>query len=83
MTLVMNGHTTLSSYVDRLETFRKTDAERDALVAEVLRNYEELQIKYKETCDDLNNEVESRRMWQSKANEQQRALTEQKQLSVR
>ena len=58
----MNGHTTPSSYVGRLEAFRKTDAERDALVAEVVRQYEELQLKYAEKCDDYNNEVESRRM---------------------
>ena len=45
----MNGHT---SYADRLELFRKNDAERDALVAEVVRNYEELSLKYAEKCDD-------------------------------
>ena len=82
MALIMNGHTTQPSYIDRLEGFRKTDAERDALVAEVIRNYEELQMKYKETCDDLYNEIESRRMWQSKASSHERALLEHKQVSV-
>ena len=34
----MNGHTTApSSYLDRLEAFRKSDTERDCLVAEVIR----------------------------------------------
>ena len=78
----MNGHTTPSSYVDRLEAFRKTDAERDALVAEVIRNYEELQLKYAEKCDDYKNEVESRRMWQSKASTHERSLMEYRQVSV-
>ena len=65
----MNGHSAPSSYLDRLEAFRKTDADRDALVAEVIRNYEELQHKYAEKCDDYNNEVQSRRLWQGKAAE--------------
>ena len=78
----MNGHTTPSSYLDRLEAFRKTDAERDALVAEVIRNYEELQLKYAEKCDDYSNEVESRRMWQGKASTNERALAQYKQASV-
>ncbi|KAK3701475.1 hypothetical protein LTR37_015449 [Vermiconidia calcicola] len=74
----MNGHT---SYADRLELFRKNDAERDALVAEVVRNYEELSLKYAEKCDDYCNEVESRRMWQSKATQSERALVEHRQAS--
>ena len=79
----MNGHANHSSYGDQLEAFRKSDAERDALVAEVIRKYEELQLKYAEKCDDYSNEVESRRMWQSKASSHERALAEHKQASVR
>ena len=78
----MNGHATLSTYTQRLEAFRKTDAERDAFVAELVRSYEELQLKYSEKCDDLSNEVESRRMWQGKASSNERALCELKQVSV-
>jgi hypothetical protein len=79
----MNGHANHSSYyADRLEAFRKSDAERDALLVEVIRKYEELQLKYAEKCDDFSNEVESRRMWQSKASSHERALAEHKQASV-
>lgn len=81
-TPTMNGHTTTLSYAGRLEAFRKSDTERDALVAEVIRNYEELQLKYAEKCDDYSNEVESRRMWQTKATSNERALVEHKQISV-
>ena len=78
----MNGHAATASYLDRLEVFRKADAERDALVAEVIQKYEELQLKYSEKCDDYSNEVESRRMWQGKASAQERVLTQHKQASV-
>jgi len=79
----MNGHTTAMSYAERLEGFRKSDADRDAMVTEVIRNFEELQLKYHEKCDDYNNEVESRRMWQSKARTSEQALSEHKVASVR
>lgn len=80
----MNGHTnhSSSSYTDRLAAFRASDAERDTLVAEVIRKYEELQLKFAEKCDDYNNEVESRRMWQTKARSNEQALAEHKQVSV-
>jgi hypothetical protein len=58
----MNGHSgALVDYTSRLESFRKSDAERDALVTELLQRFEELQVKYHEKADDYNNEVESRR----------------------
>ena len=78
----VNGHTHPPDYLARLEAFRKSDAERDALVAELIRNYAELQLKYTEKCDDYSNEVESRRMWQGKASTHERALAEHKQASV-
>lgn len=83
MVLNMNGHSNHTSYAERLEAFRRTDTERDALVAEVIRKYEELELKFAEKCDDYNNEVESRRMWQNKASNHERALAEHKQASVR
>lgn len=78
----MNGTLTPSDYGDRLEAFRKSDAERDALVAEVLRNYEDLQLKYVEKCHDFDNEQESRRLWQGKAKTNEIALAEHKKSSV-
>lgn len=72
----MNGHSVVPSYLERLEAFRRSDAERDSLVAELLRGNEELQIKYTEKCDDYNDAVHSRRMWQSKASLVERQLSE-------
>jgi len=78
----MNGHASSPmDYTSRLEDFRRSDSERDALVAELLQNFQALELKYAEKCDDYNNEVESRRMWQSKAKTSEVALIEQKQAS--
>jgi len=78
----MNGHASSPmDYTSRLEGFRRSDSERDAFVAELLRNFQALELKYTEKCDDYNNEVESRRMWQSKAKISEVALIEQKQAS--
>jgi antirestriction protein len=79
----MNGTAIPSSgYLDRLEEFRRSDRERDALVEEIIKNYEALRLRYDEKVDDYNNEVESRRMWQAKAKECQTSLAELKQASV-
>lgn len=70
-------------YASALEKFRKSDAERDTLVSEIIGQYEKLKHAYEEKCDDFNSEVESRRLWQSKAKTNEAALTEHKQVSVR
>ncbi|USW48662.1 Putative Zinc finger, CCCH-type [Septoria linicola] len=44
------------NYAERLEAFRKSDTERDALVAQVLADYEELKSKVDEITDDYRNE---------------------------
>ncbi|KAI6890117.1 hypothetical protein KC325_g109 [Hortaea werneckii] len=80
---IMNGDSgALDSYNERLEGFRKSDAERDALVAELIKNHAALQLKYDEKCEDYNNEVVSRRGWQSKFRTSEQALNQQKQVSV-
>jgi len=80
---MMNGHATPASYRERLDAFRRSDADREDMVNEVIRKYEELKMQYDEKCDDYHNEVESRRLWQSKAREHESALREQRQVSVR
>lgn len=40
----MNGYSRPSNYAEQLEAFRKSDADRDALVAEVIENYEKLKV---------------------------------------
>lgn len=78
----MNGHGTPPSYAEQLELFKKNDSARDAFIQDLIRNYEELQLKYAEKCEDYNNEVESRRLWQGKASSNERALAAQRQASV-
>ncbi|KAK1598924.1 C-x8-C-x5-C-x3-H type zinc finger protein [Colletotrichum navitas] len=58
----------LSQYVQQLENFRRNDYSRDQMIQELLVRHGRLQALYREKCDDYSNEVESRRMWQTKAN---------------
>jgi hypothetical protein len=55
-----------TDFAVRMETFRRSDAEREAMVTELISSYEELHTKYLEKCADYNNEVKSRRSWQEK-----------------
>lgn len=71
-----------SNYLDRLARFREVDAERDALVAQILADYQDLKARFEEQEDDYKNEIASRRMWQGRAQNSEQALTEQKQTSV-
>ncbi|EME89346.1 uncharacterized protein MYCFIDRAFT_98041, partial [Pseudocercospora fijiensis CIRAD86] len=41
-----------SRYMQRLAKFREADAERDALVTRILKDYEELKVRYEEREDD-------------------------------
>ncbi|KAM0273958.1 hypothetical protein ACHAQH_008101 [Verticillium albo-atrum] len=54
-------------YMSRLAAYRQHDVERDNMIQELIRRTEELERAYYEKCDDYDNEVESRRMWQAKA----------------
>ena len=58
----------------RLDAFRKSDAERDALLLEVVKAYETLKNEFEEQTADYNNEKESRRAWQSKATNTQKLI---------
>lgn len=77
----MNGNPS-SNYSERLQAFRKSDEERDQLVTEIIQKYDELKLKYDERHDDWQNEVASRRMWQSKAQSSEQALIASKQATV-
>lgn len=57
---------TIEYYASKLDTFRAIDREREELITEVLRKYDGLLTEYKRKCDDYENEMESRRMWQQK-----------------
>ncbi|GJC80815.1 hypothetical protein ColLi_03653 [Colletotrichum liriopes] len=58
----------LNQYVQQLEIFRRNDFTRDQMIQELLVRHGQLQALFREKCDDYSNEVESRRMWQTKAN---------------
>ncbi|KAF2139644.1 uncharacterized protein K452DRAFT_289641 [Aplosporella prunicola CBS 121167] len=67
------GYETLPSLDQKLESFRRSDQERDALLQEIVRQYEQLKLAFNEKCSDLDNEVQARRYWQSQFNESTRA----------
>lgn len=49
----MNGYSNPTDYAGQLEVFRKSDADRDALVAEVIEKYEQLQVSTRSLVDSL------------------------------
>ncbi|KAK4995103.1 hypothetical protein LTR66_005011 [Elasticomyces elasticus] len=63
-----------SKYQAQLEAFRKSDAERDKLVQELLEQYAKLQADYSDKCNDYENERASRKMWQDKERASSQAL---------
>lgn len=73
----------MDNYSQKLEAFRQSDSARDALVAEVIQNYEDLRLAHQRKCDDYDNEVESRYLWQQKARTHEQALKAHRQASVR
>ena len=79
---MLNGHSKPTIYAEKLELFKQNDSARDVFIQDLIRDYEELKLKYDEIRNDYDNEVESRRMWQSKASLNERALAEQRQASV-
>ncbi|KAF2161711.1 hypothetical protein M409DRAFT_69525 [Zasmidium cellare ATCC 36951] len=72
----------LSTFSARLEGIKKADDERAAFLEEVIKAYDELKLKFDERTDDYNNEVASRRLWQSKASQSEQALAQHKQASA-
>ncbi|KAI8314945.1 hypothetical protein K4K61_003391 [Colletotrichum sp. SAR11_59] len=57
----------LNQYARQVEIFRHQDHNRQQLISDILTNHANLQRAYQEKCEDYNNEVESRRWWQTKA----------------
>ncbi|KAF2721236.1 C-x8-C-x5-C-x3-H type zinc finger protein [Polychaeton citri CBS 116435] len=70
--------TAVSGYLDRLDSFRQADRDREAMVTELVQAFEDLQGRYTKKCDDYENEIESRRMWQAKARGLELSLNDQK-----
>ncbi|KAK7547013.1 C-x8-C-x5-C-x3-H type zinc finger protein [Phyllosticta citricarpa] len=59
---------------DKLESFRKSDQEREALLLDMVREYSQLKMMYDEKCSDYDNEAQSRRYWQTQLGNLNRQL---------
>ncbi|EKG09369.1 Zinc finger CCCH-type protein [Macrophomina phaseolina MS6] len=64
----------LPALEQKLEFFRRSDQERDALLQEVIRQYGRIQIAYTEKCEDVENEAQARRYWQQQFGEASKVL---------
>ncbi|KAI4759512.1 hypothetical protein E4T52_08346 [Aureobasidium sp. EXF-3400] len=69
-----NHQSFLGHLESQLEGFRRSDAQRDALVQEVIHKYAELQQQFHNKSEDYENELASRRMWQAQARNFERSL---------
>lgn len=72
----------VSGYLERLESFRQADKDRETMVTDLVQAFEDLEAKYFKKCDDFDNEIESRRMWQAKARNFELSLNDYKNTSV-
>ncbi|TPX08572.1 uncharacterized protein E0L32_009911 [Thyridium curvatum] len=72
------GFTDGSAYWARLAAFRQADREREEMVTELVTKYTHLMEQFQQKCDDLENEVASRRMWHKRATEAANNLTDLK-----
>ncbi|KAI9689708.1 MAG: hypothetical protein M1820_010078 [Bogoriella megaspora] len=64
MASIMNGIDG-QNILPQFEKFRQSDEERQSLIQDVVKQYEKLRVAFQEKCDDYENEVQSRRFWQS------------------
>ncbi|KAG6353307.1 hypothetical protein INS49_007548 [Diaporthe citri] len=58
--------------------FRKSDNDRDVLITQLLSNYEDLQIRYHNAMNQLENEKENREIWQRETRDARRQLHQSK-----
>jgi hypothetical protein len=65
-------------FVAQLQDFRDHDARRDSLLAQLVKDFHELQARLNEATVDLQDEKKSRRFWQKHAEENESIVNEQK-----
>lgn len=58
----------------RLDAFRRSDAEREKLLHDVIDAFQTIEAKYRDATIDLQNEQSSRRQWQARARECEESL---------
>lgn len=63
--------------------FRKSDNDRDVLITQLLGSYQDLQIRYRNVVDLLEDEKETARIWQRETRDARRQLNQSKLANVR
>ncbi|KKY29782.1 putative c-x8-c-x5-c-x3-h type zinc finger protein [Diaporthe ampelina] len=58
--------------------FRQSDNDRDVLITQLLSNYEDLQIRYRNVMNQLQDEKENREIWQRQTRDARKQLTQSK-----
>lgn len=62
--------------------FRKSDDDRDVLITQLLDSYEDLQIRYRRVMSQLENERETREIWQRESRDARKQLNQSKLANV-
>lgn len=62
--------------------FRKSDEDRDVLITQLLDSYEDLQIRYRRVMSQLENERETREIWQRESRDARKQLNQSKLANV-
>ena len=62
--------------------FRQSDNDRDVLITQLLSNYEDLQIRYRNVMNQLQDEKENREIWQRQTRDARKQLTQSKLANV-
>lgn len=62
--------------------FRKSDNDRDVLITQLLSNYEDLQIRYHNVVNQLEDEKENREIWQRETRDARKQLHQSKLANV-
>ncbi|EME42490.1 hypothetical protein DOTSEDRAFT_73356 [Dothistroma septosporum NZE10] len=75
----MNDSINTSPYAARLEACRRSDDDRNALVEELIKAFEDLKQKHEDLSDDHASEVASRRRHQAMVKELETTLVQQRQ----
>jgi uncharacterized membrane-anchored protein YhcB (DUF1043 family) len=65
-------------FVAQLQDFRDHDARRDSLLAQLVKDFHELQAQLNDMTIDLQDEKRSRRVWQKHAEENESIVIEQR-----
>ncbi|KAI1774620.1 hypothetical protein F4818DRAFT_418444 [Hypoxylon cercidicola] len=72
-----------ANYLARLNSFHRVDKERDELIKELVANCQDLRARLEKKCKEYDEEAQTRRLYQSQANEANKKLADfQRELDV-